>query len=29
VQQEIDRAVEFALAADYPDPSEVDQHVFA
>ena len=29
VQQEIDSGVEFALAADYPDTSEVDQHVFA
>jgi acetoin:2,6-dichlorophenolindophenol oxidoreductase subunit alpha len=28
-QREIDEAVEFALAAPYPDESEVDQHVFA
>jgi pyruvate dehydrogenase E1 component alpha subunit len=28
-QQEIDAGVEFALAAPYPDESEVDQHVFA
>jgi pyruvate dehydrogenase E1 component alpha subunit len=29
VQREIDAGVEFALAAEYPDESEVDQHVFA
>jgi TPP-dependent pyruvate/acetoin dehydrogenase alpha subunit len=29
VQGEIDAGVEFALAAPYPDESEVDQHVFA
>jgi acetoin:2,6-dichlorophenolindophenol oxidoreductase subunit alpha len=29
VRQEIDEGVEFALAAPYPDESEVDKHVFA
>jgi pyruvate dehydrogenase E1 component alpha subunit len=29
VQQEVDAGVEFALAAPYPDPAEVDEHVFA
>jgi acetoin:2,6-dichlorophenolindophenol oxidoreductase subunit alpha len=28
-QREIDEGVEFALAAPYPDESEVDEHVFA
>src|SRR5438874_1012436 len=28
-QQEVEAGVEFALAAAYPDESEVDQHVFA
>jgi pyruvate dehydrogenase E1 component alpha subunit len=28
-QQEVEAGVEFALAAPYPDESEVDQHVFA
>ncbi len=28
-QQEIDAGSEFALAAPYPDPAEVDDHVFA
>jgi pyruvate dehydrogenase E1 component alpha subunit len=28
-QREVDEGVEFALAAPYPDGSEVDQHVFA
>jgi pyruvate dehydrogenase E1 component alpha subunit len=28
-QQEVDAGVEFALAAPYPDTSEVDEHVFA
>src|SRR5256885_11545297 len=28
-QQEVDAGVEFALAAPYPDETEVDQHVFA
>ena len=28
-RQEVDAGVEFALAAPYPDESEVDQHVFA
>ncbi len=29
VRSEVDNAVEFALNASYPDPSEVDSHVFA
>jgi len=29
VRQEIEAAVQFALNAPYPDPSEVDQHVYA
>jgi TPP-dependent pyruvate/acetoin dehydrogenase alpha subunit len=29
VQQEVQEAVTFALNAPYPDPSEVDQHVYA
>ena len=28
-QEEVEAGVEFALAAPYPDPSEVDEHVFA
>jgi pyruvate dehydrogenase E1 component alpha subunit len=29
VQAEVDAAVQFAIAAPYPDPTEVDQHVYA
>jgi TPP-dependent pyruvate/acetoin dehydrogenase alpha subunit len=28
-EREIDAGVEFALAAPFPDPAEVDLHVFA
>jgi len=29
LRREIEAGVEFALNAPYPDPSEVDQHVYA